>query len=44
MYIPRLGWTYFILLHLVVIPLVIYLGTFINTGSKEDTDESKKVS
>lgn len=43
MYIPRLGWTYFILLHLVVIPLVIYLGTFINTGSK-DADEDKKVS
>lgn len=28
-YIPRLGWTYFILVHIVLIPLTIYLGTFI---------------
>lgn len=34
-YIPRMGWTYFILLHLIVIPLTIYLGTFIKMKSND---------
>ncbi|SKA84573.1 hypothetical protein SAMN05443428_10635 [Caloramator quimbayensis] len=27
MYTPRLGWTYWIILHLITIPLTIYIGS-----------------
>lgn len=33
MYEPSIGWTYFILLHMILIPLVIYIGTFIRVGN-----------
>jgi cytochrome bd-type quinol oxidase subunit 1 len=33
MYEPSIGWTYFILLHMIFIPLAIYLGTFIRIGN-----------
>lgn len=38
-YVPRLGWTYFILLHLVTIPLTIYLGTFIRKKRRGHVNE-----
>ncbi|MBZ4664495.1 MAG: hypothetical protein JG776_2218 [Caloramator sp.] len=28
MYTPRMGWTYWIILHLIAIPLTVYIGTF----------------
>jgi hypothetical protein len=27
MYTPRMGWTYWIILHVIAIPLTIYIGT-----------------
>lgn len=33
MYTPRLGWTYWIILHIIAIPLVIYIGSLFRNKS-----------
>lgn len=35
MYVPRMGWTYWIILHLIAIPLTVYIGTFIRNKGRD---------
>jgi len=34
MYTPRIGWTYWIILHLIAIPLTIYIGSLFKPREK----------
>jgi len=34
MYTPRMGWTYWIILHLIAIPLTVYIGMLLSQRNR----------